>query len=80
MTDTPKDEPKVEAAPVVTAAAPKEKPAPEKPELMMSFDRYFAHTGKPAHHKLGMRAFLDKRGGARGKRTVSAWKALFANY
>lgn len=61
------------------APKPKVKEPPVRPEPMMSFDRWFAQTGKPVHHKAGMRAYL-KRGALKGKRTVAAWDRLFKNY
>ena len=61
-------------APVEAPARPKARPVP-----VLSFDRWFASTGKPAHHKAGMHAGLS-RGVLRMKRTVAAWNALFENY
>jgi hypothetical protein len=61
-------------APVEAPKAAKSKPVP-----VLSFDRWFAQTGRPAHHKAGMHAYLSK-GVLRMKRTVAAWNALFQNY
>jgi hypothetical protein len=78
-----KTEEKVEAkaapapAPAPTPNAPS---VPEKPEPMLTFSRYFAHTGKPGHHKFGMEAWLKKRGGTSGRRTRAQWDALFKTY
>jgi len=56
-----------------------EKPAqPLVVEPMLSFDRWFATTGKPAHHKLGMLAFI--KGRSTGKRTKSSWDEMFKGY
>jgi hypothetical protein len=61
-------------APVVTTLAP----APVVP--LLSFDRYFSTTGKPAHHKAGMRAFLTSSGTTDQRRTKDDWEKIFANY
>lgn len=46
------------------------------PQLMMTFQRWFALQGKPPHHKAGMRAF----GNTKGKRSIAAWNRMFAAY
>jgi hypothetical protein len=90
-TETPKEETVETSAEVpkepepAPAPAPKPTPKPKAPpkkaEPVMTFDRWFAHQGKPAHHKAGMLAFLKKKGGRpNSKRTVAAWDALFATY
>ena len=47
-----------------------------KSEPVMTFQRWFATLGKPAHHKAGMMAFTSTS----GKRTPAAWNAAFKNY
>ena len=51
---------------------------PPQPVIIMTFDRWFQSTGRPAHHKVGMEAFI--RGKASGKRSATAWAGLFENY
>lgn len=68
-----------EAAPApapVKAQAPAPEPAKEAPSPVVSFDRWFSSTGKPQHHKAGMKAFAPTK----GKKTVAAWNAAFAGY
>lgn len=56
-----------------------EEPAGVSPTpVVMTFDRWFAQTGKPAHHIAGMRAFGGQK--IKGKRTVAQWDALFQSY
>jgi hypothetical protein len=43
---------------------------------MMTFDRWFASTGRPPRHKAGMKAFTDTK----GKKTVEAWNKIFKKY
>lgn len=50
-----------------------------KPKVVLTFDRWFASTGKPAHHKAGMRAYINDKQ-AKGKKTVAEWERLFAGY
>lgn len=58
-------------------AAPAVKAAPAvAPPPVVSFDRWFATTGRPQHHKAGMRAYASTN----GKKTVAAWNAVFAGY
>ena len=47
-----------------------------KPLVLLTFDRWFALQGRPAHHKLGMRAFASTK----GKKTREAWDSIFENY
>jgi len=55
-------------------------PPPPAPALpLLTFDRYFASTGKPGHHKAGMAAYLQRRGGP-ARKTKEAWDSLFAQY
>lgn len=61
---------------VAKSVKPKAKPAPVP---VFSFDRWFGTTGRPAHHKAGMRAYLNKSQ-LRGKRTLDAWNVLFEKY
>ena len=61
----------------VVAPAPAPVPAGTP---VFTFDRWFAQTGKPEHHKVGMRTFLKRRTRVQGKRTVAAWDALFTTY
>ncbi len=49
----------------------------KRPEVLLTFDRWFALSGKPAHHKAGMIAFGKK---VSGKRPMSAWDAMFKDY
>ena len=75
--DKKKDEALVEAkkdeAPPAEqkAAAPAAAPAP-----LMSFERWLAASGKPAHWKHGMAKFADTR----GKKTADQWAAIFKAY
>lgn len=77
----------VEESPAVETTAPEpvlSKPMPSskpmkttKPaEPMLTFDRWFATTGRPAHHKAGMRAYVN----VKGKRTKAFWDGLFKSY
>lgn len=43
---------------------------------LISFDRWFLTTGRPAHHKAGMRAYSNTK----GRRNKAAWDQLFKNY
>jgi hypothetical protein len=45
---------------------------------LMSFDRWFATTGKPIHHKSGMLVYL--RNTFLGKRTKADWDNIFMAY
>lgn len=69
-----------EAAPAPAKAqspAPAPAPAaPAAPEPVVSFDRWFASLGRPQHHKAGMKAYASTK----GKKTVTAWIAVFAGY
>jgi hypothetical protein len=49
-----------------------------KKTSLMSFDRWFATTGKPIHHKAGMLTYL--RNTFLGKRTKADWDNLFKAY
>jgi hypothetical protein len=63
-----------DAAPVVvTVEAPQAAPAPE---VRITFDRWFAMSGRLARHKAGMLAYTSTT----GKRTVAAWDAAFQAY
>lgn len=44
--------------------------------VLVTFDRWFALQGRPAHHKAGMSAYTNTK----GKMTVDAWNKLFKNY
>jgi len=72
------DEPESETAEESTPAPATPPPPPPAPVPMLSFDRWFALTGRPAHHRLGLLAFIGAR--ARGKKPKSAWDELFKNY
>lgn len=84
-TDKPEDA-VTEAMPLLeTPAAPKKASAPVEvvdaapasdPEPMITFDRWFAITGRPDHWKHGMRAYA--RTG--GRKTPSEWSRIFAKY
>ena len=66
-------------APPVSRSAPAAAmpPAPPTPPVpVVSFDRWFATTGRPQHHKAGMQRFAATK----GKKTVAAWNAVFARY
>lgn len=58
---------------------PKSSASVRKRDPVMNFDRWFATTGRPAHHKAGMRAFLGPRR-VNGKKTVAEWERLFRTY
>jgi hypothetical protein len=64
--------PPVVVTPVVAAQPSKT----TTPEVAISFDRWFVLTGRPNRHKAGMQAFTNTK----GKKTVAAWRAIFANY
>jgi hypothetical protein len=53
-------------------------PTQQVPAVLITFDRWFLATGKPAHHKAGMKAFL--KGGSQGKKTLAAWNELMSRY
>lgn len=44
--------------------------------VLLTFDRWFALQGRPAHHKGGMKAFATTA----GKKTVEAWDRIFRKY
>lgn len=71
----------VAAVAEIPPPAPKP-PAPPPPPAapVMSFDRYFALSGRPVHHKAGLQAYFKTTAGGAGKRTKSAWDVLFAQY
>ena len=78
--DSSESEPKADPTP---PAAPVAKPvakaaAPKLPDPVMTFDRYFGITGRPARHKAGLRAFL--KGADKAKKPLSQWKKIFAAY
>lgn len=59
------------------AQPPVKEATPVSPlEPIISFDRWFAAQNRPAHHKAGLEAFAPTK----GKKTVTAWNAVFANY
>lgn len=62
---------------VGTGPYPAAPAAPAQP--LMNFDRYFATTGKPAHHKAGMAAYLSAKGG-NVRKTRDAWASFFTKY
>ena len=65
--------------PTVLSVPPVEKPvvqAPTAAALVISFDRWFATTGKPEHWKAGMKAHAQTS----GKKTLAAWAQMFENY
>lgn len=59
------------------APAPALPTAPAQP--ILTFDRYFAATGKPAHHKAGMAKYMQGKGGP-ARKTKADWDAFFAQY
>jgi hypothetical protein len=65
-------------APESATTAEEPAPAPATPTVVMNFDRWFATTGKPQHHKAGMLAFI--KGRTSGKRTKESWDELFKSY
>lgn len=78
MSTNPPSEKKVEAVSSFVEPAKPAKTA-KVTEEMVSFDRWFATTGRPVHHKLGMKVHISKAQ-IQGKRTVSAWNELFKKY
>ncbi len=85
----PEAKPEAKAAPTDAKAPPaadakadtkEDKGKKQRPEPLLTFSRYFAHTGKPDHHQLGMAAWLKKRGWASGRQTLAKWEKLFASY
>lgn len=50
--------------------------APKPSMLLLTFDRWFATTGRPSHHKSGMQAYVN----VTGKRPKDFWDQLFAQY
>lgn len=67
---------KVETSAKVVAAPAKTKVEVKSAVQRISFDRWFSTTGRPAHHKAGMRAFVKSS----GRKTKAAWDQLFAKY
>ena len=76
-----------ESKPREVPADAKDKPVPAKPTpvastapksnvLLLTFDRWFSTTGRPWHHKAGMRAYVN----VTGKRPKEFWDQLFAQY
>lgn len=55
---------------------PTEQVSVVEPKIQISFDRWFATTGKPDHHKAGMRAFALTN----GKKTINTWNDIFKTY
>lgn len=64
-----------EALAIPPMSAPREA-LPTNPVLLMTFDRWFALSGRKSAHKPGMRAYAD----VRGRRTRVAWDAMFKHY
>ncbi len=67
-------------SPEDVAAPSEETPVPSEdaqPDVLMTFDRWFATTGRPPHHKGGMLAYIGR---VKGKRLASTWAQMFANY
>lgn len=50
--------------------------APKPQMLLLTFDRWFSTTGRPWHHKAGMKAYVN----VTGKRPKEFWDQLFAQY
>ena len=50
--------------------------APKPKEVMVTFDRWFVATNKPAHWKAGMQSYASTA----GKKTVAVWNKIFQNY
>ena len=76
-------DPTIDMPDTSTIAAPKapepKAAAPKAPiVVVMNFDRWFSSTGKPAHHKSGMKTY--RKTAIKGKRTAAAWQELFKNY
>lgn len=74
-----KEDKKVEAATTEAlemAVAPPSFEELVAPPQTVSFERWFASTGKPDHWKHGMRAFAPTS----GKKTIAAWAAIFKTY
>ncbi len=46
------------------------------PPQMITFDRYFLSLGRPMHHRAGLEAYKNTK----GKKTLEAWKKMFADY
>jgi len=46
------------------------------PVVLLTFDRYFASLGLPAHHKAGMATYVK----GSSKKSKEAWDLLFKNY
>jgi hypothetical protein len=66
----------VSAAKAVAPPAQKAKVEVKNAVQRISFDRWFSTTGRPGHHKAGMRAYVK----ASGRKTKTAWDQLFAKY
>lgn len=63
-------------APPVRQDEKQEAPAAAPPQPLISFDRWFATTKRPAHHKAGMKAFASTA----GRRTMAQWTTIFQAY
>lgn len=63
----------------VSVDTPKKKKLKAPLQSMLSFNRWFAQTGKPAHHRAGMLACITKKL-SQSKRTLESWNRLFASY
>lgn len=50
-----------------------------KKPVLMTFDRWFATTSRPEHHKAGMLTYLHNNSFL-GKRTKADWDNLFKTY
>lgn len=68
--------PEMPPSPPVSKDEKQEVPAASPPQPLISFDRWFATTKRPAHHKAGMKAFASTA----GRRTLAQWNTIFQAY
>ena len=73
----------LEPAPTEAPAPPPEKRddvlPPPVTEIRVSFNAWFASTGRPPHHKGPMLAWIERQDGE-GRRTAADWNAAMKAY
>lgn len=68
--------PETPPSPPVKKDEKQDAPAAAAPQPIVTFDRWFAMTKRPAHHKAGMKAFASTA----GRRTLAQWNTIFQAY
>lgn len=71
----PAQETVVDVPPLAAPTIDKKEPE-AAPVQIVSFDRWFATTQRPPHHKAGMKAFANTA----GKKPVEQWNLIFQSY